>query len=87
MHVSRVDLELNPLRLAEKRHELVGSDDNVLHVLVILLKDMLALVEVDELELPLHQAALKAVHGEPDISTKSSVVEREGETHRLTKER
>jgi hypothetical protein len=83
VHVGRVDLELNPLRLAEQGHKVVGGDDNVLHVLGISLKGMLALVEVDELELPSHHASLKAVHSQPDLSTKSSVLERERETHRL----
>jgi hypothetical protein len=83
MHGGRVDLELNPLRLAEKRHELVSGDNNLLHVLIVLLKGMLAFVEVDELEVPLHHASLHAVHVEPDITTKSSVLESERETHRL----
>lgn len=83
MHVGRVDLELNPLRLAEKGHEVVGGDDNVLHVLGISLLGMLALFEVDELELPSHHASLKAVHSKPDFSTQSSILERERETHRL----
>lgn len=69
MHVGRVDLELNPLRLAKKRDKVVSGDENVLHVLGISLLGMLALVEVDELELPSHHASLKAVHSKPDFST------------------
>lgn len=83
VHVGRVNLELNPLRLAEKGHEVVGGDDNVLHVLRISLLGMLTLVEVDELELPSHHASLEAVHSDPDFSTQSSVLESERETHRL----